>query len=98
MSTHSAALGTGDERAGPDLLTRTEVLLKLRVAAPTLRRWCRAVIFPSRCSWAPTASVGCAPTSMRGSKAAAAALPSSNPQGANCDQTREEPWTAGEAA
>lgn len=30
----------------PDLLTRTEVLSKLRVAAPTLRRWCRASQFP----------------------------------------------------
>ena len=30
----------------PDLLTRTEVLSKLRVAAPTLRRWCRASHFP----------------------------------------------------
>src|SRR5437667_10756690 len=36
----------GVSAPAPDLLTRTEVLSKLRVAAPTLRRWCRARHFP----------------------------------------------------
>src|SRR5437667_10984962 len=59
MRSHRIRGGIGQARPAPvlrgvggvgapaaDLLTRTEVLSTLRVAALTLRRWCRASHFP----------------------------------------------------